>query len=63
MKIARILDEAGGVFGLEYENTLGKKNFMRLDALNYERAVREAKSFLGINEDDQDAEGAQWLID
>jgi hypothetical protein len=63
MKIARILDENDGRFGLEYENTLGKKNTMRLEAFSYESAVREAKSFLGINPDDRDADGAQWDIE
>ena len=63
MKIARIVDEDGGVFGLEYDNTLGKKNTMRLDAFTYESAIREAKSFLGINTDDRDADGTQWDIE
>ena len=63
MKIARILDEDDGTFGLEYDNTLGKKNTMRLDAVSYENAVREAKSFLGINADDRDADGAEWNIE
>jgi hypothetical protein len=63
VKFARILDEDGGVFGLEYDNTLGKKNTMRLDALSYENALREARSFLGINAEDRDAEGAHWNID
>ena len=63
MKIARILDEAGGTFGLEYDNTLGKKNTMRLDALTYEDALREAKSFLEIGADDHDADGTQWDIE
>jgi len=63
MKSARILDEDGGAFGLEYDNTLGKKNMMRLDAFTYENAIREAKSFLGINTDDLDADGTQWDIE
>ena len=63
MKIARILDEDNGAFGLEYDNTLGKKNMMRLDALTYENAVREAKSFLGINADNHDADGMAWDIE
>jgi hypothetical protein len=63
MKIARILDEAGGAFGLEYDNTLGKKNTMRLDAFTYEKAVREAKSFLGINPDNLDADGDLWEVE
>jgi len=63
MKIARILDEDGDTFGLEYDNTLGTKNSMRLDALTYEGAIREAKSFLGIGENGQDADGHLWVFD
>ena len=63
MKIARILEEGGGTFGLEYDNTLGKRNTMRLDALTYDQALREAKSFLGINAEDRDADGAQWDVE
>jgi hypothetical protein len=63
MKTAQILDQAGGTFGLEYDNTLGKKNTMRLDALTYEHALREAKSFLGIKNDDHDADGTEWHIE
>jgi hypothetical protein len=63
MKIARILDEPGGSFLLEYDNTLGRKNAMRLDASTYEAALREARSFLGIGKDDYDNEGAQWDIE
>ncbi|PYM15673.1 MAG: hypothetical protein DME18_03700 [Verrucomicrobia bacterium] len=50
MKIARILDQDHDTFGLEYEDTRGAKNTMRLDALTYGKAIREAKSFLGIDE-------------
>lgn len=63
MKIGRILEEEDGRFGLEYDNTLGKKNTMRLEAFSYENAIREAKSFLGINPDDRDADGTQWDIE
>ena len=63
MKIARIQDEDGGTFSLEYDNTLGKKNSMRLDAFTYERAIREAKSFLGINPDNLDADGDLWEVE
>jgi hypothetical protein len=63
MRIARILDEESGTFGLEYDNTLGKKNTMRLDARTYEKAIREAKTFLGINADDHDADGVLWDIE
>jgi hypothetical protein len=62
MKIGRILDEEHGAFGLEYDTTRGDKNTMRLDALTYEKAVREAKSFLGIQEDDLDGDGTLWEI-
>jgi hypothetical protein len=63
VKIARILDRQDGGFGCEYDNTLGKKNTMRLDASTYENAIREAKSFLGITADNRDADGAQWDIE
>ena len=63
MKIARILDEAGGTFRLEYDDTLGQKQNTRLDAMTYERALREARSYLEIGEDDRDSEGAQWDIE
>jgi len=60
MKIARILDQDHDTFGLEYEDTRGAKNTMRLDALTYGKAIREAKSFLGIDEYNRDADGNQW---
>ncbi len=63
MKIARILDEPGGEFGLEYDNTLGQKNRMRLDALTYEQALREATSFPEINSEGCDPEGTLWDIE
>jgi hypothetical protein len=63
MKNARILDDDNGGFRLEYDNTLGKTNTMRLDAVNYESAIREAKAFLGIHSDDHDAEGSQWNVE
>ena len=64
MKIARILDEEQGTFELEYDTTNpGTKNTMRLDALTYEKAIREAKSFLGINEDNHDEDGALWEVE
>lgn len=62
MKTGRILDQERGTFGLEYDNTQGKRNTMRLDALTYEKAIREAKSFLGIKEDDHDEDGTLWEI-
>jgi len=63
MKTARILDVSYGIFGLEYDNTKGTKNTMRLDAITYEKAVREAKSFLGITEDNHDEAGDEWEVD
>ncbi len=63
MKIAKILDGDDGGFGLEYDNTVGKKNTMRLDAFTYEKAIREAKSFLGINADNHDADGQLWEVE
>ncbi len=63
MNIARILDEAGGTFRLEYNDTLGRKQNTRLDALTYEQALREARSYLGIGGDARDAEGAEWDIE
>jgi len=63
MKIARILDEADGTFLLEYDNTLGRKHTMRLEALTYPGAVREAKAYLGIGEDQRDAEGSPWDVE
>jgi hypothetical protein len=62
MKSAIILDLAGGIFGLEYDNTLGKKHTMRLDALTYEEALDEARSYLGIKDDDRDEAGDQWTM-
>jgi hypothetical protein len=63
MKIATILDQQFGTFGLEYDNTLGKKNVMRLDAITYEKAIQEAKSFLGIKEDGYDGDGNLWELE
>ena len=63
MKIARILDQDLGAFGLEYDNTIGKKNTMRLDAPSYEKAIREAKSFLGIGANEHDEAGAFWHVE
>jgi hypothetical protein len=63
MKIATILDQQFGTFGLEYDNNLGKKNVMRLDAITYEKAIQEAKSFLEIKEDGYDADGNLWELD
>ena len=63
MKIARILEEENDAFGLEYDTPSGTKNTMRLDALTYEKAIREAKSFLGINADNHDEDGTLWEVE
>ena len=63
MKLAIILDEGSDQFALEYEDTLGRKNRMRLDASTYLNAIREARSFLGINPDDRDEAGDQWMVE
>ena len=63
MKIARILDEMGGGFRLEYDDTLGHKRTTRLDAMTYDRAIREARSYLEIGQDDCDSEGTPWDIE
>ena len=63
MKTAIILDEEDEGFLLEYDNNLGKKNTMRLEAANYPGAVREAKSFLGIDDENLDGDGTEWKID
>ena len=62
MKYANVSDDSPGQFLLEYDNTIGRKNQMRLDAETYEGALREARSFLGINSDDCDESGEQWTV-
>jgi hypothetical protein len=62
-KVARILDEEEGSFLLEYDDSRGQKNTMRLDALTYEGAIREARSFLGIQPDDHDEDGDKWSLE
>ena len=63
MKTARILEDEDDSFGLEYDNNLGQKNTMRLDAATYEKAVREAKSYLGISPENRDDDGTVWEIE
>jgi len=63
MKIARIVDEPGGTFRVEYDNARGNKQNTRLEAMTYERALREARSYLEIGDDDRDPEGTQWDIE
>jgi hypothetical protein len=63
VKVATILDDEGRGFGLEYDDTRGRKNQMRLEALSYQGAVREARSFLGIQQDDHDRDGRLWIVE
>ena len=63
MKIARILDEPGGTFRVQYDNARGHKQTTRLEAMTYEQALREARSYLEIGDDDRDSEGIQWDIE
>ncbi len=63
MKIARVLDYEGDTFGLEYDDTRGTKNTMRLDAESYEAAIIEAKSYLGIDGANRDADGDDWEVE
>jgi hypothetical protein len=62
MKLAIILDEGHNRFALEYEDTLGRRIRMRLNRGTYLNAVREARSFLGINPDDRDEAGDRWAV-
>ena len=39
------LYENTDTFAMEYDNTLGKKHRMRLEATTHEGAIREAKTF------------------
>ena len=63
MKIARIFDQDADTFAVEYDNTLGKKHTMRLEASTYEGAIREAKKFLGIDAQNTDPDGAVWQVE
>jgi len=63
MKTGKILEQEDETFGLEYDDTRGTRNTMRLDALTYERAIREAKSYLGINAENLDDDGTLWEIE
>ena len=36
---------------------------MRLDAFTYEKAIREARTYLGINGDDLDEAGDKWTVE
>lgn len=63
MKYAAILDQGTDSFCLEYDDTIGRKNTMRLEAVTYDQAVREARAFLGIKENDRDEDGDLWLVE
>lgn len=63
VKVGRILDEDDGSFVLEYDDTRGGKHAMRLDALTYEGALREARAFLEIQPDGFDADGHSWDLE
>jgi hypothetical protein len=63
MKYASILDEGRDSFCLEYENTIGRKHTMRLEAATYDEALREARAFLGIKENDCDEDGDLWVVE
>jgi hypothetical protein len=58
-----VLEEEEGEFSLEYDDTRGQKNTMRLDAVSFDGAVREARSFLGIGADDRDEAGDHGTVD
>jgi hypothetical protein len=62
MKRAVILYEDDDSFAVEYDNTIGARNTMRLEATTYEDAIVEIKSFLGIIEN-RDEHGTVWEID
>ena len=63
MKTARIFDMDAETFAVEYDNTIGKKHTMRLEATTYEDAIREARSFLGIDSADKDDDGTVWRVE
>ena len=63
INLAKILDEEDDSFRLEYPTPAGGKSFMRLDASTYEGAIREAKNYLGVGEDDRDEKGNLWQFD
>ena len=63
MKSANINEDTLGEFILDYEDTLGRRIEMRLDASTYESALRQARSFLGIDETGHDPDGDLWVIE
>jgi hypothetical protein len=62
VKRAIILDHEDEAYGVEYDNTIGTRNTMRLEATTYEDAILEIKAFLGITEN-CDEDGTVWEID
>ena len=48
---------------MEYDNNVGRRNTMRLDARTYEKAVNEARLFLEINQEDIDPDGTNWEVE
>lgn len=62
MKRATIVDQEDDAYGVEYDNTVGTRNTMRLEATTYEDAILEAKSYLGII-GERDEHGTVWEID
>jgi CRISPR/Cas system-associated protein Cas7 (RAMP superfamily) len=63
VKLARIVDQDDDTFCLEYPTRSGETTMMRLEASTYEGAIREAKTYLEVGEDDRDATGAVWQFD
>ena len=63
MKIATINEDRVGVFTLDYEDTLGRPQQMRLDADDYEAALREARKYLSIDSKGKDNDGHEWLLE
>jgi hypothetical protein len=63
MKRAEILEESEGEFAVEYDDTRGGRQRMRLEAVTYERAIREARAFLGIDGAGLDAAGDSWVVE
>jgi hypothetical protein len=63
ISLAKILDQEDDSFCLEYPTHAGATTVMRLEAATYEGAIREAKAYLGIGDDDRDEKGSLWQID
>jgi len=63
MKRATVIDQGPQQFALEYDNTVGRKHHMRLDAETYAKALVEARSYLSIDENDRDPAGDQWTVE